>query len=115
MSTRAPLARTVDALTGARTPEKFFESLSEADNFCAELDGLRETQTRLAELEAENAATREAFAAAVGDYSCPCGSEFWFENDSGLEEYAALNRWLGRHVPCGAGVEAERAASGAGS
>ncbi|ORA40933.1 hypothetical protein BST20_01940 [Mycobacterium branderi] len=49
------------------------------------------------ELRAENDSVREAFAAAVGYYSCPCGAQFEFAEDSTLEEYAALNRWLGRH------------------
>ncbi|PIJ36765.1 hypothetical protein BMW24_003625 [Mycobacterium heckeshornense] len=53
------------------------------------------------ELRAENDSVREAFAAAVGYYSCPCGAQFEFAEDSTLEEYAALNRWLGRHYePC---------------
>lgn len=32
----APAARRIDALTGARAPEVFFRSLSEADEFCRE-------------------------------------------------------------------------------
>ncbi|KMV23360.1 hypothetical protein [Mycobacterium heckeshornense] len=53
------------------------------------------------QLRAENDSVREAFAAAVGYYSCPCGAQFEFAEDSTLEEYAALNRWLGRHYePC---------------
>jgi hypothetical protein len=33
-------------------PAGFFKALSEADSLCQELDGLRELQTRVAELEA---------------------------------------------------------------
>jgi hypothetical protein len=54
----------------------------------------------------ERAITREIFAMfrdAVGTYSCPCGSVFEFADDSTLEEYAALNRWLGRHESCNIG------------
>lgn len=35
---------------------------------------------------------------AVGFYDCPCGSEFELFEDASLEDYASLNRWLGRHV-----------------
>jgi chromosome segregation ATPase len=52
--TSAPLVRTVDALTGQVAPTKYFQALSEADDYCKELDGLRELQTRLAEVESEN-------------------------------------------------------------
>jgi len=42
----------------------------------------------------------EVFAAAVGFYDCLCGSTTTFDDTDGLEEYAALNRWLGRHESC---------------
>lgn len=32
----APATRRIDALTGAKAPEAFFRSLSEADEFCRE-------------------------------------------------------------------------------
>ncbi len=38
-----------------------------------------------------------AFTAAVGEYQCPCGSRFEFGAFDTLADYAALNRWLGRH------------------
>lgn len=38
-----------------------------------------------------------AFAAAVGEYACPCGSTYAFGTYDTLADYAALNRWLGRH------------------
>jgi len=83
MSMSAPSARIVNALTGAKAPTEFFKALDDA--------------TRQA---AESALTRGVFAAAVGDYSCPCGSTYEFADDSTLEEYAGLNRWLGRHGLC---------------
>jgi hypothetical protein len=44
----------------------------------------------------------ETIAAAVGHYSCPCGSQFELDAAAELEDYAALNRWLGRHFEgCG--------------
>jgi len=83
VSMSAPSARIVDALTGARAPTEFFKALDDA--------------TRQA---AETALAREMLAAAVGDYSCSCGSTYEFTADSTLEEYAGLNRWLGRHEAC---------------
>lgn len=50
----APLIRSVDALTGQRPPGKFFEAMSEADNLCRELDGVKELRCRVDELVAEN-------------------------------------------------------------
>lgn len=59
------------------------------------------TTTRgIDELLAERDTIQQAFAAAVGFYDCPCGSAFEFIEDSTLEDYASLNRWLGAHVPC---------------
>ena len=59
----------------------FFQALSLADDRLAELESLR-----------------AQIAAAVGFYTCPCGSEFELFEGAGLEDYASLNRWLGRHV-----------------
>lgn len=53
MSIPAPQARLVDALSGEKAPNAYFKALSEADNLCAELDTLRELQTRNQELAAE--------------------------------------------------------------
>jgi len=83
VSMSAPSARIVDALTGAKAPTEFFKALDDA--------------TRQA---AETALAREVFAAAAGDYSCPCGSSYEFDQDSTLEEFAGLQRWLGRHESC---------------
>lgn len=49
----APLARRVDMLSGEVAPTKYFQALSEADDLCREIDGLRELQTRVQELVAE--------------------------------------------------------------
>lgn len=47
------------------------------------------------------ALVRDAITAAAGFYDCPCGSEFELAADDGVEDYAALNRWLGEHFePC---------------
>lgn len=46
---------------------------------------------------ADSDAVQATFAAAVGFYDCPCGSEYELGEDATLEDYAALNRWLGRH------------------
>jgi len=90
VSMSAPSARIVDALTGARASTEFFRALDDA--------------TRQA---AETALAREMFAAAAGHYSCPCGSSYEFCDDSTLEEYAGLNRWLGRHESCAIDGSAE--------
>ena len=51
----------------------------------------------------------EAFTAAVGGRDCPCGAVFEFTADSSLEDYAALNRWLGQHLgTCSTALTAER-------
>ena len=42
--------------------------------------------------------TQDAFDQAVGYYSCPCGSDFELTADMGVDDYADLNVWLGRHV-----------------
>lgn len=49
----APKVRRVDALTGRVANERFFGALSEADSLCRELDGVRELQCRIDELEEE--------------------------------------------------------------
>lgn len=54
----APAARRVDMLSGDVAPTKYFQALSEADQFVREVDTLRESQTRNQELEAENADLR---------------------------------------------------------
>jgi hypothetical protein len=41
-------------LSGDVVPTKYFEALSEADEFCKELDEVHGLRTRNAELEAEN-------------------------------------------------------------
>lgn len=55
----APNIRHIDALTGARPPEGFFQALSEADHFC-------ERDSRIAALEAENRDLRAKLAAFRG-------------------------------------------------
>jgi hypothetical protein len=86
----APRARIVDALSGdiAPLPSGFFRALSEADNFCRD--------------NADAEQYRQALAAAVGFYCCgDCLTSFQFHEGATLEDYAALNRWLGRHERCG--------------
>lgn len=60
MTTSAPRARIVDALTGSRAPTKFFQALSEADEhiaLAAELEAVRderdEARVRAQELWAQ--------------------------------------------------------------
>jgi predicted nucleic acid-binding Zn-ribbon protein len=65
-------------------------------------DELQEAQAehlkRIDELNAEKDTAAAAFEAAAGSYDCPCGSTFDFEPEfASLEDYAALNRWLGTH------------------
>lgn len=74
-----------------RPPSAFFRSLDDANGRITELEQLR----------ADAATARAELTAAVGFYNCPCGSTFEFAEDSTLQDYGALNRWLGRHVPCG--------------
>jgi polyhydroxyalkanoate synthesis regulator phasin len=64
VSTSAPRARLVDAFTGAKAPDKFFESLSEADDFIRRSDGVCELQARVDELQAEVAELRTLLAVA---------------------------------------------------
>lgn len=59
----APIARRVDMLSGEVAPTKYFQALSEADDFVREMDGLRELQTRVQELEAERDDWQTAAAA----------------------------------------------------
>lgn len=45
------------------------------------------------------------FEAAVGFYNCRCGVEpFEFTEHATIEDYAALNRWVGHHNRCGTGA-----------
>lgn len=62
----APHQRRVDMLTGAKAPDAFFNALSEATEFCRELDDLRAKQCRIDELEAENRELRARVAAYRG-------------------------------------------------
>lgn len=79
-------------------PSKFFKAMSEANNQIDEFDGLHR---RVNELESAAAVAAEMFAAAIGFYACgDCLASFEFTEDSGLDEYAALNRWLGHHERC---------------
>lgn len=101
----APPTRLVDQFTGQVANAVFFQALSEADEYVREVAAARELQVRVQELEGDLAAERErtqalreAFTAAVGEYSCPCGGVYEFDEDSSLEDYAALNRWLGLHM-----------------
>ena len=54
---------------------------------CQELDAVT------AEIEE----LRAHMGTAVGVYDCPCGSVFEFWEAASIEDYAALNRWLGMH------------------
>lgn len=69
----------------------FFQALSAADEDVAALEDLR-----------------AQIAAAAGFYDCPCGAGFELGEDASLEDYAALNRWLGEHVVSGCRWLAER-------
>ncbi|MGB0877565.1 MAG: hypothetical protein ACPGXI_10965 [Mycobacterium sp.] len=53
--------------------------------------------TAISKAELDLDAMYAAFKAAVGEYRCPCGSRFEFGTFDTLADYAALNRWLGRH------------------
>jgi hypothetical protein len=87
----APKYRAVDQQTGTVGPL--------ADDLIEEMAGAQDKALReVVELRAETAVADATFAAAVGFYDCPCGSEFEFFADNGLEEWGALNRWLGEHV-----------------
>jgi hypothetical protein len=82
----APVFRSVCQLTGEKAESPVLKILDSAAKIAA--------QATTAEL------ARAAFDAAVGFYSCPCGGAFEFDPDSTLEDYAALNRWLGHHEVC---------------
>lgn len=80
----APAFRSIDQLTGDMArPSVFFGALEEA--------GRRATDAEL---------VRDAFDRAVGHYACPCGDSFEFPEPGGIDDYAALNRWLGHHGRC---------------
>lgn len=58
--------------------------------------GARDLDTVIATIDALQA----AFITAVGVFTCPCGEQTEFTETSTLEDYAALNRWLGHHARC---------------
>lgn len=58
------------------------------------------------------AGLRDALTAAVGVYDCPCGEAWEFDESFGIEDFAALNTWLGRHNSCAANLAAQSTASG---
>lgn len=60
----APHTRRVNALTGEVADSGFFKALSEADEFVREIDTVRELQTRVDELTAENRDLRAELAEA---------------------------------------------------
>ena len=62
----------------------FFQALAAADERVAVLDDLR-----------------AQIVAAAGFYDCPCGASFELDEGAALEDYAALNRWLGAHADGG--------------
>lgn len=64
-------------------PSAFFKALDHADTMAADAELLR-----------------QALAAAVGLHACECGESFDFPADASLNDYAALNRWLGYHSRC---------------
>lgn len=117
IETMAPAYRSVDQLTG---DVKRLTAESESwhrryDDTAASLDHVRANERHLSDALAGVIAERDEFAAdlararadkedlhtqlaaAVGFYDCPCGGAFELTHDSGLEDYAALNRWLGHH------------------
>lgn len=73
----------VDQLATGGRPSKFFEALDHADR-------------KLVDLEL----SYTAFARSVGTYPCTCGKAFEFPADGGIDDFAALNRWLGVHSLC---------------
>lgn len=80
----APAFRSIDQLSGDNArPSAFFSALDEA--------------TRQA---IDTELVRDAFARAVGRHACRCGESFEFPEDGGIDDYAALNRWLGHHGRC---------------
>lgn len=79
-----PLARVVEQHTGTITDATVIRDIDE--------------------LIVDRDTSAATYAAAVGAYDCPCGSVFEFTESMGLEDYATLNRWLGKHVgQCGGG------------
>ncbi|MCP3811814.1 hypothetical protein NLX62_05650 [Mycobacteriaceae bacterium Msp059] len=85
MSTAAaPVFRRIEQFTGNDSRASvFFDALNEA--------GRRATDAEL---------VRDAFARAVGVHRCGCGEQFEFTAESTIDDYAALNRWLGHHGRC---------------
>lgn len=92
MRAEVPIFRAVDALTGT-VASPIGKILDTADEIAAQALSAR--------------LTHEAFGTAAGFYDCPCGSEYEFDEDSTLEDYAGLNRWLGQHMPCSVLAAAE--------
>lgn len=65
-------------------PSAFFGALDEATTVATDAELLR-----------------QALAAAAGLHACHCGQSFEFPTDDAtLNDYAALNRWLGYHSRC---------------
>lgn len=85
MTTSAPKVRTVCQLTGEKAgkPSVFFQALNEANRRVLDAAIIADT-----------------FARAVGNYQCSCGESFEFVDGMGIDDYAALNRWLGHHGRC---------------
>lgn len=54
-------------------------------------------ESELVRLRAEHTTLTEVFKAAQGWYACHCGAGFLFNVGDTIEDYAALNRWLGAH------------------
>ena len=88
----APMHREIDQLTGARRPSAFFRALDATDTKIAE------AQRQAVELATFNEALE--WAAESAPYRCQCGESFDYPDEAGIEDYAALNRWLGRHERC---------------
>lgn len=51
---------------------------------------------------ADLADIRRAIAAAHGLHRCACGQGWYLASNATIDDYAALNRWLGHHDRCGA-------------
>jgi hypothetical protein len=110
-------------MSGIRTFEPYAVNPSMAvvcrdvDDTVSEVTVLRRDNARLrrenqglatdwADSNNELAGLRDALTAAVGVYDCPCGSMWEFADGLGIEDYAALHRWLGRHNSCTANLAA---------
>lgn len=89
----APMHREIDQLTGRRSPSKFFQALDAATR--------READAKARDVELATFNEAIEWAADNGPYACLCGEVFDFPAEAGIDDYAALNRWLGRHERCG--------------